>query len=85
MWQPRAETSQGCRISRLLAAASAVALLPPFVALALAPMLLMLIPVAIVGIPFMVPAMLSGSLAARSEARRRASRKQSATRLVLVR
>jgi hypothetical protein len=72
------------RISRLIATASAIVLLPPFIMLALAPMLLMLIPVAMVGIPFILPAMLSGSLAARSEERRRMSRKL-APRLALVR
>lgn len=47
--------------------------LPPILLLALAPLLIVLAPVALVGIPFIVPAMLSGSLAARSEDRARAS------------
>jgi hypothetical protein len=58
---------------RVIATVAAVLLLPPFVALAVAPMLLLLAPVALIGIPFIVPAMLSGSLAARSEDRQRAS------------
>ena len=50
-----------------------ILLLPPFVALAVVPMLLFLLPIALIGIPFIVPAMLCGSLAARTEDRQRAS------------
>jgi len=61
------------KVLRVVATLAALVLLPPFVALAIAPMLLLLAPVALLGIPFIVPAMLSGSLAARSEDRQRAS------------
>lgn len=57
-------------ISRVAAAVAAVFLLPPFIALAIAPMLIMLVPVAIVGIPFMIPAFFSGTLSASLELRR---------------
>jgi len=50
-----------------------VLLLPPFFVLAIAPMLLVLIPVAIVAIPFIIPAMFSGSLTHLQEERQRAS------------
>jgi hypothetical protein len=52
---------------------AALLLLPPFLLLAVVPMLLVLSPVALIGIPFILPAMVSGSLAARSEDRQRAS------------
>lgn len=58
---------------RVLATIATVLLLPPFLVLAIAPMLLLLAPVALIGIPFIVPAMLSGSLAAREDDRVRAS------------
>jgi hypothetical protein len=58
---------------RTIATLATVLLLPPFVVLAVAPMLLLLAPVALIGIPFIIPAMLSGSLAARSEDLQRAS------------
>ena len=45
-------------------------LLPPFVLLAVVPMLLMLVPVAIVGIPFLIPALVSGPLADHGQQRR---------------
>jgi len=51
----------------------AVLLLPPFIALAVLPMLLLLAPVALIGVPFIIPALLTGSLAARSEDKVRAS------------
>jgi hypothetical protein len=51
----------------------AVLLLPPFIALAVFPMLLLLAPVALIGVPFIIPALLTGSLAARSEDKVRAS------------
>ncbi|MET0388934.1 MAG: hypothetical protein ABW321_23375, partial [Polyangiales bacterium] len=60
---------------RLIATVVTLILLPPFLALAVAPMLLLLAPVALIGIPFIVPAMLSGSLAARTEDRQRAEHK----------
>lgn len=58
------------RISMTIAA---VVLLPPFIALAVLPMLLLLAPVALIGVPFIIPALLTGSLAARSEDKVRAS------------
>jgi hypothetical protein len=61
------------RLYRALIALLAVLLVPPFIVLAVAPMLLLLLPVALIGIPFIVPAMLSSSLAARTEDRKRAS------------
>lgn len=61
------------RLYRALVALLAVLLVPPFVVLAVAPMLLMLTPVALIGIPFIVPAMISSSLAARTEDKKRAS------------
>lgn len=57
-------------ISRVAAAMAALTLLPPFIALAVAPMVLFMVPVAIVGIPFMIPAFFSGSLATQQELRR---------------
>jgi len=60
-------------VFRVIATAAAVLLVPPFVVLAIAPMLLLLVPVALIGIPFIIPAMLSGSLAAREEDIQRAS------------
>jgi hypothetical protein len=51
----------------------AVLLLPPFIALAVFPMLLLLAPVALIGVPFIIPALVTGSLAARSEDKLRAS------------
>jgi hypothetical protein len=58
---------------RVSATVAAVVLLPPFIALAVLPMLLLLAPLTLICIPFMVPAMLSGSLAAREEDIQRAS------------
>jgi hypothetical protein len=56
---------------RVAATCSAVLLLPPFLLLAVAPMLLFLIPVAVVAIPFIIPALLRGSIAAHQAERRR--------------
>jgi hypothetical protein len=64
------------KLVRVTACAIAALLLPPFVVLAIAPMLLALIPVAMVGLPFLIPAMMSGSLAAGLEERRRAGNRQ---------
>ena len=61
------------RLLRVSATIATVLLLPPFIALAVLPMLLLLAPVALICIPFIVPAMLSGSLAARTEDIQRAS------------
>jgi hypothetical protein len=67
---------------RVFATAAGLVLLLPFTLLALAPMLLFLVPVAIVGIPFMIPAFVTGMAAFRSESRRmRSTRPQ----LALVR
>jgi hypothetical protein len=60
-------------VLRVTATIATVLLLPPFIALAVLPMLLLLAPVALICIPFLVPAMLSGTLAARSEDIQRAS------------
>lgn len=60
-------------VLRVLATVATVLLLPPFLLLAVAPMLLMLVPVALVAIPFLIPALLTVSIAARSEERQRAS------------
>jgi hypothetical protein len=60
-------------IFRVITTIAAIVLIPPFVVLAIAPMLLLLLPVALIGIPFIIPAMLSGSLAAREEDIQRAS------------
>lgn len=60
-------------VVRLTATIAAVVLLPPFIALAIIPMLLFLLPIALIGIPFIIPALLTGSLAARSEDKLRAS------------
>ena len=68
----RAEV-QSRGLLRVTATIATVLLLPPFIALAVLPMLLLLAPVALICIPFIVPAMLSGSLAARSEDIQRAS------------
>ena len=50
-----------------------ILLLPPVCLAMLVPLVLFGLPVALVGIPFMLPALLTGTLSARSEARRRAS------------
>jgi hypothetical protein len=55
---------------RITAVLVSLLLLPPFIALAVAPMLLFLVPVAIVGIPFMIPAFFSGSLSTSLELKR---------------
>lgn len=68
---PARERSSGWL--RTLVIALSALLLPPFLLLAVAPMLLLLAPVALIGIPFIVPAMLTGSIAAREEDRQRAS------------
>jgi hypothetical protein len=60
-------------ILRVCTTVTAVLLLPPFIALAVFPMLLLLAPVALIGVPFIIPALLTGSLAARSEDQVRAS------------
>ena len=45
-------------------------LLPPFVVLAIAPMLLMLVPVAFVAIPFMIPAFFGAAHSSQAECQR---------------
>jgi hypothetical protein len=56
-------TAAGLRSSTVRGAAilAAAVLMPPFIALAIAPMLLMLLPVAFVAIPIMVPAFFGGA------------------------
>ena len=66
-------TARSHGLLRVTATIVTVLLVPPFIALAVLPMLLLLAPVALICIPFIVPAMLSGSLAARSEDIQRAS------------
>jgi hypothetical protein len=66
---PRLHRSR--RVLQTLTTVAALLLLPPFVALAIAPMLLLLAPVALIGIPFIVAALLRGLLATRSDERRR--------------
>ena len=61
-----------CRGLRLLAVVAALVLLPPLLALVLMPLLLFAAPAALIAIPFMLPALLPGGLAAHSEQRRRA-------------
>jgi hypothetical protein len=61
------------RVLRTSMTIAALLLLPPFIALAVLPMLLLLAPVALIGVPFIIPALLTGSLAARSEDKVRAS------------
>ena len=46
--------------------------LPPFFLLAILPMLLMLLPVAVIGIPFIASGLLSGSLSEQQQPRHRA-------------
>jgi hypothetical protein len=58
---------------RALVALAAVLLLAPFLLLAVAPMLLMLGPVAFIGIPMIVPALLYSSLGTRARERKRSS------------
>src|ERR1700742_3947006 len=48
------------KLLRVGTTAVAVLLLPPFLLLAVAPMLLFLLPVAMIGIPFIIPALLCG-------------------------
>jgi len=60
------------RMLRIVGSLTAALLLPPFIVLAIAPMLLLLTPVAMVGVPFIIPALFSGSLAALRFERRRA-------------
>ena len=64
------QSGRAHRRLRVLASAAALLLLPPFIVVAVAPMLLVLVPVAMVGIPFIVPALFSGSRAAYLEHRR---------------
>jgi hypothetical protein len=66
-------TSRLGGVLRVTTTIAAALLLPPFIALAIIPMLLFLLPVALIGIPFIIPALISGSLAARSEDKFRAS------------
>jgi hypothetical protein len=66
-------TNRLAGVLRVTTTIAAVLLLPPFIALAIIPMLLFLLPVALIGIPFIIPALISGSLAARSEDKLRAS------------
>ena len=61
------------RPGRVAATIAGLILLPPFMMLALAPMMLFMLPVAVVAIPFMIPAFFSGSLEARAEIQRRVS------------
>lgn len=62
------------RIGGTLAVVMSALLLPPFVALAVAPALLFLTPVALIALPFVVPAFVSGWRSARADDQRRAAR-----------
>lgn len=66
-------TARMSGVVRVAATIMAVILLPPFIALAVLPMLLFMAPVALIGIPFIIPALITGSLAAREEEKQRAS------------
>lgn len=59
---------------RVLMLATSLLLLPPVCLALIVPLLLFGVPVAAIGIPFMLPALLTGTLSARSEARRRGLR-----------
>lgn len=54
---------------KLVAAVFAAVLLTPCVLVALLPMLIMFVPIAVIAIPLIAPVMLSGKLAARWEAK----------------
>jgi hypothetical protein len=56
-----ASSRQPLNPSRLAMISVAIILLPPFITLAAAPVLLMLLPVAWVAIPFMIPAFFGGT------------------------
>jgi hypothetical protein len=62
---------EGRRFSayRTLAIAAAAILVPPFIALAVVPMVVILIPVAFVVVPFMVPAFFGGAHASGIESK----------------
>jgi len=68
--------SRVSRLLRMLAVAAALVLLPPLLVLLLLPILLFAAPAALIAIPFMLPALLPGSLAAVSEERRRSLHEQ---------
>lgn len=65
---------RACKALRFLAIAATLVLLPPLLALLLLPLLLFAAPAALIGLPFMIPALLPGTLAARSDERRRSLR-----------
>lgn len=67
--------------ARIVATVSACVLLMPFLILALLPMLIMFVPIAVVGIPVIAPVMLSGKLAAHWERRQRTSPATATARL----
>ena len=62
---------------RFVAIAVTLVVLPPLLALLLLPLLLFAAPAALIGLPFMIPALLPGVLSARSDQRRRVLREQS--------
>ena len=64
---------------RVLLTLAALVLLPPFLMLAIAPMLLLLVPVAIVGIPIICVTMGRVSLAVHSDEQKRAQRARAIT------
>jgi hypothetical protein len=76
-------TSRLRGVLRVTTTIATVLLLPPFILLAMAPMLLLLAPVALIGVPFIIPALITGSLAARSEDKLRASWRPPVPRAVL--
>jgi hypothetical protein len=66
---------------RVVATVSACVLLMPFLIVALLPMLIMFVTIAVVAIPVIAPVMLSGKLAAHWERRQRTSPVEATTRL----
>lgn len=67
--------------ARIVATVCAVILLLPFLLLAMLPMLIMFVPIAVIAIPVIAPVMLSGKLAAQWEKRARAPQPAAAARL----
>ena len=80
---PVMRSERVAKVLRSLAIGTSLLLLPPFFALAIAPMLLVLVPVAIVGLPFIIPAMFPSSLQALTEERQASLRPSPRPVLVL--
>jgi hypothetical protein len=71
-------------VLRVMATVATILLLPPFLLLAVVPMLLFSLPIALIGLPFILPALCTGTLAARTEDQKRASWKPIAPPLRLL-